>query len=196
MDSDRKNIEFGRLFERYQPVVKRFFAKRGFSADECLDLAQETFFNVFRGLDSFRADARPETWLYAIAKFVGSNALRSRFSAKRGGNRRDSAISFGSDEEIFDEMLEIHALAPSALDEVLAAEQRSAVRAALEKLPPQMRRILLLRIDGGFKYREIAQILAISIESVKTQLFHAKRRLKEELAPEVEISDFEEELEP
>lgn len=196
METDRKQIEFGRLFERFYPVVRRYFASKGFSPEECLDLTQETFLNVYKGLDTFRADSSPETWLYCIAKYVRSNALRSRYTAKRGGGFKEVNVPVGSDEDIFDELLEIHSATPSALDNLVAAEQKSAIRAALASLPPQMRQIVHLRIDGGYKYREIAVVLGISIESVKTQLFHARRRLKEMLAPEVEVSDFAEEREP
>lgn len=195
METDRKQIEFGRLFERYYPVVRRFFATRGFSSEECLDLAQETFLNVFKGLDTFRADASPETWLYCIAKYVRSNALRSRFTAKRGGNFKEIAVPFASEEELFDELLEIQACLPTALDNLLLEEQKVAVRRALSSLPPQMRQVVLLRIDGGYKYREVAEVLGISIETVKTQLFHARRRLKEMLTLEDDISGLEEESE-
>jgi RNA polymerase sigma-70 factor (ECF subfamily) len=63
----------------------------------------------------------------------------------------------------------------------LAGEQRAVLRQALAELPPKMRRCVLLRIDQDLKYREIAALLRVSIETVKSQLSQARDRLEAEV---------------
>ena len=54
----------------------------------------------------------------------------------------------------------------------------------MKTLPPQMRRAITLRVDQDLKYREIASLLQISVETVKAHLFSARKRLREELGDE------------
>jgi RNA polymerase sigma-70 factor (ECF subfamily) len=55
---------FRLIFDRYYRSVYRFFEKRGFSTEECQDLTQETFLRVYKGMATFRGEARFETWLF------------------------------------------------------------------------------------------------------------------------------------
>jgi RNA polymerase sigma-70 factor (ECF subfamily) len=57
------------------------------------------------------------------------------------------------------------------------------LREAIEKLPEQMRKCLMLRVYQEMKYREIATLLRLSPETVKVHLFQARRRLREDLGP-------------
>ena len=72
----------------------------------------------------------------------------------------------------------------SPAQEAYERERREALARALEGLPPQMRQVLTLRIDQDLKYREIAEVLQISIETVKAHLFQARQRLRTELGEE------------
>lgn len=170
--------EFERLFERYARPVSYFFAHRGFSPEECRDLTQETFLGVYRGMNGFRHDASVETWLFTIAANVWRNEVRSRTAGKREGR-----------ELPLEELAESSGTLPAdlcAAGDPLAGliedERAGLLREALGELPAQMRRCLLLRLDQQLKYREIAQILRVSIETVKSQLFQARERLRHKLA--------------
>lgn len=176
---DNQELEFERLFERYTRPITSFFARRGFSREECLELTQETFLGVYKGMDRFRRDSSVETWLFTIAANVWRNEVRSRTAEKRDGQeisidqeREDSALRL---------VTEVSSKETGPLDGLLAEERRRRARKALEDLPPQMRRCLELRIDQQLKYREIAEVLQVSIETVKSQLFQARERLKEQL---------------
>jgi RNA polymerase sigma-70 factor (ECF subfamily) len=70
---------------------------------------------------------------------------------------------------------------PSALESLIARERREKLRAALQKLPAQMRTCCILRYERGLKYQEIAKIMKISIETVKAHLHQARKRLIETL---------------
>ncbi len=67
---------FRQLFAYYYPPLRNFFSRRGMSPEECRDLVQETFTNVFKAIGRFHHDARFDTWLYKIAGNVWKNALR------------------------------------------------------------------------------------------------------------------------
>lgn len=70
---------------------------------------------------------------------------------------------------------------PDPREEILARERRRKLREAVTRLPERMQRCVTLRIERGLKYREIAVIMQISIDTVKTQLYQARHRLKEDL---------------
>jgi RNA polymerase sigma-70 factor, ECF subfamily len=166
--------DFDHLIERFYRPVSYFFSNRGFSHEESRDLAQETFLGVYKGLDRFRGDSSVETWLFKIAANIWRNAIRSRSAEKRDG-LEISADDAPDEPDLF---------GGGRLDplvEALSDERVRLLRAAIDELPPQMRRCLLLRIDHDMKYREIAAVLQISIQTVKSQLFQAKERLKERL---------------
>jgi len=68
-------------------------------------------------------------------------------------------------------------------------ERLQALRDAIDSLPPQMRRVLMLRLSFGLKYREIASMMQVSIETVKAHLHQSQARLKAALAEH--FSDFD-----
>lgn len=176
---DDQDMEFQRLFERYSQPVTSFFARRGFSIEDCRELTQETFLGVYKGMDRFRRDSSVETWLFTIAANIWRNQLRSLSADKRDGQE----VSLEADREDSGPRL-VEVLGDGGADPLeglLDEERRIRVREALDELPPQMRRCLILRIDRQLKYREIAELLRISIETVKSQLFQARERLQDML---------------
>jgi len=179
---------FRRLFDRHYRPVSYFFASRGLSVEESHDLAQETFLGVYRGMARFRNDASIETWIFAIARNVWLNEMRRRSRLKREAEETSLQEVLQEDEEALGETREAEQPPLSKhgepLADVLAQERVALVRRALDDLPRQMRQCMLLRIQHDLKYREIAAVMGTSIETVKSQLFQAKERLKENLSTE------------
>lgn len=165
--------DFRRLFDLYSGRLYQFFAHRGFPHPDCLDLTQETFLGIYRGIGAYRRDAKFETWLFKIA----SNAYRKRLRWRAAGKRDGWEVDAESDVEL------PAANSPAPGDTLLRKERSRLLREAIGKLPAQMRRCLLLRVDQELSYREIAAVLRLSPETVKVHLFQARRRLKEELGP-------------
>jgi DNA-directed RNA polymerase specialized sigma24 family protein len=116
---------FRQIFFQYYRLVLSFFLKKGFSAEESHDLAQEAFVKVSRSLDSLRRESRFETWLFQICANVYRNALRAQSAARK--------------------------------------------------------QVVVLRVDRDLKYREITELLRVSIETVKAHLFKVRRLLKMKL---------------
>lgn len=176
IDYQRSCAELHRHFRRR---VLGFFARHGFSADDCADLTQDTFIRVFNAIQGLHSASRFVRWLYEIAANIYRNELRRIGAAKRdgfeesiedlvenrAGGRSDALSALGSK-------------APSPLDAAMRRERLESLRAEIDQLPPQMRRCVYLRVHQDLKYREIAAIMHISIETVKAHLHQAQKRLR------------------
>jgi RNA polymerase sigma-70 factor, ECF subfamily len=170
---------FRELFEKNYLPVQKFFARRGVPPEECRDLAQDTFLKAYSHLPTFRGDSNPRTWLYRIALNHLLNARRSRSTRKREGQEvsLDIWLEVGSPPAGAPAAHE-----PDPLAEVLMGELSRCLREAVEQLPPQMRRCVLLRVYHDLRYREIADVLRVSIDTVKAHLYQARLMLKGKLA--------------
>ena len=163
------------VFDAYHRPLQAFFARKGFSPTDALDLTQETFLGIFRGLKGLREESRFEAWLYQVATRAYLKKIRAGSAAKRAGKEvaQDEADlppdpgGEGSGEQ---------------LRQVLEEERRSAMRQAIEELPEQMRKCMTLRIYQELAYREIATVMKIKIDTVKAHLFQGRAKLKEMLA--------------
>jgi RNA polymerase sigma-70 factor (ECF subfamily) len=166
-----------RVFELFYPWVRRFFARLGHTPQDSEDLAQETFSQVFERIGSFRHDGSFKSWLFAVAANLHRNEYRRRHREKRSAP--EISIDTARDAEVSPP----EPAAPEAPPDraVYARERREALAQAMEGLPPQMRQVLSLRVDQDLKYREIAAVLQISVETVKAHLFQARQRLRTEL---------------
>jgi RNA polymerase sigma-70 factor, ECF subfamily len=184
--ADREE-SFRLLFDRFYWPLFRFFERRGFSAEECQDLIQETFLRVHRGVGSFRGDARCEHWLFRIAANTAAKAFRHGTASKRAGR----TVSW--EEEVVEGPPSggspPGAGAPAPLRRLLAQERKELLSQAIAGLPAQMRRCVRLRVFQDLDYGEIAEALRISPSTVKVQLFKARKRLQTEL--EGSVADFE-----
>jgi RNA polymerase sigma-70 factor, ECF subfamily len=179
---------FEQVFHQYYHLAHSFFTCRGFSQQESEDLTQEAFIRVYRSRDSFRGDSRFTTWLFQICTNLFRNDLRDRSAQKRdaqevplegllqnGENGKAEGLSASEDD---------------ALKNALRGEAKEQLRAAMSELPPQMRRCVELRVYEDLKYREIADRMGISIETVKAHLFQARQILKGKLGDYFEDFDF------
>lgn len=170
---------FRLLFEHYYPRLLGFFSRRGFSPEDCLDLIQETFLGIYRGIGSFRRQAQFETWLFEIAMNAYRKMLRLRAAQKRAA--QEVPLHLAKSGEYPEELDVLPSSAPGPDEEALCRERSRTLHEAIKGLPPQMRRCLVLRIDQDLKYREIAVAMRLSLGAVKVHLFEARLRLQKEL---------------
>jgi RNA polymerase sigma-70 factor (ECF subfamily) len=130
------------------------------------DALQEALIRAFRGIGEFRGHSRVGTWLYSIA----INAARQEAGRQA---RRPAPIG--------EEGSELPAPG-TAVDGVVAG--RVDVQAAFAKLTPGHRAVLILADVCECSYREIAEVLRLSIGTVKTRLFRARKELGKQLGPD------------
>ena len=171
------------VFERFYPWVRRYFSRLGYSPADCEDLAQDVFTQVFRRLDSFRGEHNFRSWLFAVAANVHRNEGRKWRREKRRSPEvsLDEARLGRGPEGVPWEPAAPGITPPRALFE---RERTIALDRAIAELPPQMRQVLRLRIVRELKVRDIATVLQISAETVKSHLFQARERLRRELGEE------------
>ena len=150
---------FEELFARYREPLYGFFHRRLASKDRAEDLAQETFLAVIRAVVRYEPRAQVKTYLYAIALKVLAAERR-----KLSGNEPPL------DEE--------HDRGEDGL-----SEEALWVRQALEKLDVGEREILMLREYEQLSYQEIAQLLRLPVNTVRSRLFRARMALKNFLEP-------------
>ncbi|MFY9824646.1 MAG: sigma-70 family RNA polymerase sigma factor [Thermoanaerobaculia bacterium] len=187
---DDANDAFRRLFDLYSPRLYHFFNRRGFSHSDSLDLTQETFLGIYKGIGAFRRDSSFETWLFKIA----TNAYRQRLRRGVAGKRDAPEIPLEGSAEEGGPMAALATDEPVPGEEMLQRERSLLLRQAIDRLPEQMRKCLVLRVDHEMAYKEIAVVLRVSPETVKVHLARARRRLQEELGPYFEglVTRFEE----
>lgn len=169
------------IFECYYRHVRGFFLRRGVERQEAEDLAQDTFLQLFRDIHSFRGESRFESWLFAIA----ANILRNERRRRGQEMRKAPEVALDAPASASARVPEIPAEQRSPERLAYDNERHRGLSRAIAALPPQQRHCLVLRLERGLKYREIAVALKISVDTVKAHLFQAKERLKSLLGEEL-----------
>ncbi len=176
---DREQI-FERIYALYADAVLVFFLRRGFSPEDSHDLRQETFMNLFRGIDTFKGRSTFDTWLFGIAANVWRNRLRTGSALSRTGQEVTLPGSENSEASI------PRSERSEQEDRVVSRELGSRLSLALNELPPKMQRCAVLRFGQGLKYSEIATLTGTSVATAKAQIHQARGRLRERLADVLE----------
>jgi RNA polymerase sigma-70 factor (ECF subfamily) len=174
---------FEQLYKHFHPRLWRHFLWRGVPAANVEDLCQEVLFKAFRSLGSFEGRSWFARWLFEIAHNLYVNELRRWDAEKRDGCEVPLLEEHPRAED--DPRGRAPALAaagPSPYDEVRCREETAKLRAALERLPPQMRTCVYLRVYQELKYNEVAEVMKVSLDTVKAHLGQAKVRLKQLLS--------------
>ncbi len=163
----------------HQPVYGLVYRILNDSADAA-DTTQEVFLKVFRGIKRFNGQASLKTWIYRIALHEASNQRRWWFRHKRretsmeGTPGEDEGQSFGLKETLVDEH-------ESPFECAAHEEIRSKVEEELAQVPEPFRTTLVLRDIEGLSYEEIAEILQVSLGTVKSRLMRGRFALKKRL---------------
>lgn len=168
-----------RLFEHYYPWVRGFFRRRGHAVEDAEELAQEVFLQVFEQIATLRDESSFKSWLFAVA----ANVLRNDRRRQRRLMRSAPEVPLDAPAEGAGEtaLAEPAAETPSPARTAFSRQRGRALAEAVAALPTRRRQCLLLRVDQGLKYRQIAALLGLSIQTVKVHLHHARRDLAEAL---------------
>jgi RNA polymerase sigma-70 factor (ECF subfamily) len=178
-EGDNRHESFSVLVEIYYRPVLRFLARWIPLDQDRLDVAQETFLRAFRGLKRFRGESQFDTWLFQIAHHTYLRWLRRhRTSQPTLARRRGRDVE---EEDCEAATSDGSPIVGEQFDALLRKERSQKLHEAMESLPAQMRRCVELRVHHDLRYREIAAVLQLSVETVKVHLFQARKRLKERL---------------
>jgi len=156
---------FERLYRIYQPRLTRFLTtllKRPHLIEEVLD---DTMMVVWQTADRFRGSSKPSTWIFAIA-YRKAHKAKQRWPDPVEEPDFDTRASEDPlpDEELGHQRLHV------------------SLMKAMDHLSADHRAVVDLTYFHGLGYREIAEILSCPVDTVKTRMFHARRRLKRALS--------------
>lgn len=181
-------LEFEKIHADYRPKLRRYLSRLVGECD-AEDLTQEAFVKIDRALSDFRGESSLSTWLYRIATNVALDKLR----------RRGITTTSLSDDSLENEEAEIQDCdawtgenKPSVEQQLVRNEMSECIRGFIDKLPEVYRTVMVLSELEEFKNSEIAEILNVSLDTVKIRLHRARAKLKEELAANCELDWIEE----
>ena len=166
-------FDFEKLHAHFRPKIHSYLCRLA-GESEADDLCQEVFVKVERSLVSFRNEAQLSTWIYRIA----TNSFHDRFrSASFKQKSKEHPIEI-DDSTLEDRDFITQQQKPGIDQQVIRGEMNVCIRGYIDQLPEVYRTVLLLSEEEGFKNREIAEILQISLDNVKIRLHRAKAKLK------------------
>ena len=138
--------------------------------EDALDIVQETFLRLYEKVKMFRRGENFQNWLLQIAKNLCIDYYRKNYSKSKEWDRNKS----------IDEM---NLPVQNSYDPLSSSDLRDIISACLEKLAERQRMIFVMRHYNQLKYREIAQILDISLGTAKSLHFKAVQNLRGLMAP-------------
>ena len=169
---------FEAVMTAHHAEIFRYLRRVTFRSSDAEDLSQETFLRAFRAYRALPPDANVRAWLFAIATNLFRNSLRS---AKRRRAAHDTMKAGGRDGD---------SDGPEGV--ALFNEARSAVEAAIDRLPGKQRAAFVLRKVHELPYDDIARSLDCSAESARAHVFQAFRKIRHSLddhqLPPAEVS--------
>lgn len=163
------------LMGRHATPVFHFLCRLTGNEDDANDLAQETFVRVFKSSQSFRPGEKFSSWMFTIAANLARNHFRWR---SRHPNLSLDAENPGADQPLGSTL---PADLPAPNDSALAAERAAAVRAAVQKLPEDLREAIVLCEWEDCSVADAAIILAATPKAVESRLYRARQILRERL---------------
>ncbi|MFN7925196.1 MAG: sigma-70 family RNA polymerase sigma factor [Bryobacteraceae bacterium] len=161
------------LIARFQAPVYNLIYRLLDDPSEAGDVVQEVFLKIFRNIVSFRGDSSLKTWVYRIAVNEAHNHRRW-FTRKRG--QEIGLEDEQGDGRTLEQMLADHQRSP--LELTIDHETRAFIEAALQQMKPAFREALVLRDIEGLAYEEIADVLQISIGTVKSRIVRGRDALR------------------
>ncbi len=144
---------------------------------DAADVTQDVFIRVFRGIHGFRGSSSLKTWLYRVAVRQALNHRRWCWRHHR------EQVSIDAAEAQHNRRFDLVDAKATPFDECAAHELRAKVRKALATVPPRFRSAVILRDLEGLAYEEIAEVLEVSVGTVKSRILRGRRILKENLEP-------------
>jgi RNA polymerase sigma-70 factor (ECF subfamily) len=164
------------LLSRFQQPVYNLAMRLTEDASDCADIVQEVFLKVFRNVDSFRGQSSLKTWIYRITVNEAHN--QSRWF------RRHRRREVGLEEEPNEapklaDVLTYDGRSP--FDYTFDQEKHELIEAALGRINPAFREAVVLRDMAGLSYEEIAEVLQLSLGTVKSRILRGREALRREL---------------
>ena len=154
---------FETLFHRYHGRIRGYLLRLLGREDLAEELTSDVLVTVWQKASSFEGRSRPSTWILGIAYRKGMQALRKLMA-------QPTSVS---PDEVDSRQL------PQARDEASRRLLLDTLRSAMEGLSPEQRAVVQFTYIDGFSYAEIGKITGVGVNTVKTRMFYARRRLRD-----------------
>lgn len=171
---------FEELIIEHEKTVYNIVYRMMNNVDDAYDLSQETFIKVYRQISSFDGKSKFSTWIYRIATNTCLDELRKR-KGKETFSMNEMIES--EDGQIISQYIDE---SENTEDKILDKEQAQIIRQALSEVNENYRIIITLRDINNLSYDEIAQILNISLGTVKSRISRARKEMKRILTQDKE----------
>lgn len=158
---------FERLVRRYRNPLLNFICRYLGDRPTSEDLTQEVFLRIYRAAGRFEPRTKVSSWVFRIAYNLAMNELKRR--------RRFLALR----EDI--DGTEVQVMDDGSLRERESIDMKEEIATAMAGLPESQRAALLLRVNEEMSYREIADVMGLSVAGVESLIFRARRHLKNTL---------------
>ena len=166
-DGDHKAFE--RLTDRYKNALYNFVYRYIGDMPTAEEVTQEVFLRIYRAASKFKVieNAKVSTWIFKIAYNLSMNELKRRMRYLRLLN------DHADEKDMVDRT--------QALESIENLELIEAVMSELSLIPENQRAALLLRVNQELSYREISEVLDVSVSSVEMLIFRARKHLKQHI---------------
>ncbi len=165
--------DFSKIYDEYYPKIVRYLT-RLIGELEAEDAAQEAFVKIDRSLESFRGDSSLSTWIYRIATNTAMDHLRRPSSKRPLAAMEDKDLSSDADAGPVDSKPLLETL-------LIRKDMNDCIRGVVESLPSDYSTVLVLSEFEGFTNLEIAEVIGISLDTVKIRLHRARTKLRKAL---------------
>jgi RNA polymerase sigma-70 factor (ECF subfamily) len=179
------NLSFQEIYAEFRPKILRYLT-RLVGEFEAEDLTQEVFIKISRSLEVFRGEASISTWVFRIATNAALDKLRSPGFIQN--NQADSLNLPGGGEpagrlekEVADQDIWTGEETPSIEQEIFRLERLGCYQGYIESLPVNYRTVVALSELGDLAVSQIAEVLGLSVDTVKIRLHRGRARLLKEL---------------
>ncbi len=152
------------MFRQKMIIIHKYLIRLGCSKDDAEDIIQDTFYKALKYIDGIQAE-KLSSWLFKVA-------INKYYDLCRKNNRH---VYLNIDEEIFKESLSDSKLVE---DFILDIEKKKEILKILNLISNTHKNLLLFKYDMNLSYKEIAELLDINENTVKTYLFRAREQFK------------------
>lgn len=170
-------LEFQNIHNMFRPKILRYLT-RLVGRHEAEDLTQEVFVKVAQALTTFRGESQVSTWIYRIATNAALDRLRTS-SFQQMTKRK--LLDDSREGEVEDKDVWTGERPPSAEQQLIQKEMNNCIRDFIENLPENYRSVVVLSELEQLKNDEIAEVLGVTLDTVKIRLHRARAKLKKEL---------------
>jgi RNA polymerase sigma-70 factor, ECF subfamily len=168
----RDPAAFKILLDKYKNKVANICYRFLFNREDAEEISQEVFILIYKGIPSFRGDAKLSTWIYQLAASRSIDLIRNRKRKKRMGQVTSLLGLREEGHEIVDHQ-EIDPV------EILENEEKGRIiRNAIDTLPLKYRRAFTLSKCEEFSHKEVAEIMGISQSALESVVHRAKKKLR------------------